>query len=135
MKKMILAGIAVLLLYSLFLIAPVAAEESNLYYVNVPILKIFPYKLGYYVIYRRSGLKTGEAYIPKGWFSPGDQRAILNQTDPGIEPYMTIVTDKGQFDYVQLVVAKDLNNPTWGNLSPGTPIEDKFKIDKLSLEY
>jgi hypothetical protein len=62
MKKILLILASFMLLFGIFIIQPVVAEESEYYYKNVQILKIFPSKLGYYVIYRRAGLQTGELY-------------------------------------------------------------------------
>ncbi len=135
MKKMTLLLISFLLIFSIFAILPATGEESDLYYVNVKILKIFPHQLGYYVIYRRAGLKTGEVYIPQAWFDRKDQRAILILTDSNVDPYLTIVSRKGEFDHVQVVASKDITNPTWGVMSPGADVGDKFKVEKLALEY
>lgn len=135
MKKTILILISFFLFFSIFAILPVAAEESDYYYVNVQILKIFPHKLGYYVIYRRAGLKTGEYYIPQTWFARTDQRAVLNLTDANIDPYLSIMIKKGEFDHVRVIAAKNINHPTWGTISPGADVGDKFKVEKLALEF
>lgn len=135
MKKTLFIFLGFFLLLSVCAIQPVLAEESEYYYKNVQILKIFPHRLGYYVIYRRVGLKTGELYIPHEWFARTDQRAVLNRTDSNINPYLTIMTKAGEFDHIRLVVAKDINHPTWGMISPGTDITEKFKIEKLTVEY
>lgn len=135
MKKITLLLISFCLFFSICTIVPLTSEESDMYYVNVQILKIFPHKLGYYVIYRRAGLKTGEVYIPKEWFDRRDQRAILNLTDANIDPYLTIVSKKGEFNYIQVVAHKNVRHPTWGVLSPGADVAEKFKVEKLALEY
>ncbi len=135
MKKTVLLLVLGCLLFGLAASLPLVAEESEFYYVNVQILKIFPYRLGYYVIYRRAGLKTGEAYIPQEWFDRRDNRAVLNLTEQNINPYLTIMFKNGEFDHVRVVAMKDINHPSWGTISPGAPIEDKFKIEKLALEF
>jgi len=135
MKKTILLLISFIFVFGIFLIAPVASEEADYYYINVPILKIFPYKLGYYIIYRRSGLQTGEAYIPQPWFAIKDQRATLSLINGQIEPYMSIVLNNGEFDHVRIVASKKLTHPTWGNISPGLDLSEKFKVEKLALEF
>lgn len=135
MKKKILLLISFVLIFSMFAALPTVAEESDLYYVNVPILKIFPHTLGYYVIYRRAGLKTGETYIPQAWFDRRDQRAVLILTEDDSEPYLTIVMKKGEFDHVRVHAKKNPNNSSWGFISPGTDFGDKFKVEKLNLEF
>lgn len=135
MKKTILVLLSFFLVVSIFTVLPVAAEESDYYYVNVKILKIFPHKLGYYVIYRRSGLQTGEVYIPQTWFDRRDKRAVLNLTEDNIDPYLTIVMKKGEFDHVRVIAAKNINDQTWGVISPGADVVEKFKVEKLALEF
>lgn len=110
-------------------------NESEFYYHNVPILKIAPHKLGYYVIYRRNNLKTGEMFIPKEWLDRRDQRAVLNRTEDNIRPYVSVFFRNGEFDHVKLVVAKDISHPTWGVLQVGSLYDEKFKIETLNLEY
>lgn len=135
MKKAVVLLISFLLLFSFSAVLPAAAEESDMYYVNVQILKIFPLHGGYYVIYRRAGLKTGEAYIPKEWLDRRDQRAVLNLTEQNISPYLSIMYKAGEFDHVRIVASKDLDNPTWGNMVERSDQADKFKIEKLDLQF
>ncbi len=135
MKKTILLLLGFILFFGMFALAPATSEESEFYYINVPILKIFPYKLGYYVIYRKSGLKTGEVYIPQTWFDRRDQRAILNLNDGNVDPYLTFIIKNGEFDHVMVAAAKDIRHPTWGTINLGSNLDDKFKVEKLALEF
>lgn len=137
MKKALLLCVFSVLFIGTVGIMPLAAEaeESEYYYVNVQILKIFPYKLGYYVIYRKAGLGTAEAYIPHKWFDRRDARANLNLTNSNVNPYMTFFLKNGKFDHVNICASKDLKHPTWGTLSPSAPIEDKFNVEELALDF
>ncbi len=135
MKKAILLVTAFVLVFGVFAAVPASAAESDLYYVNVQILKIFSHKLGYYVIYRRAGLKAGEAYIPHGWFDRRDSRAILNLTNENINPYMTIMMKNGEFDHVRVVAKKDTRHVTWGTISEAAIPAEKFNVEKLNLEF
>lgn len=135
MKKSSLAIIALTLILGLFAVVPAVAADSDLYYVNVPILKIFPHKLGYYVIYRRAGLKTGEIYIPHAWFDRRDSRAILNLTEQNVTPYLTIVTRNGEFDHIRVVAKKNNQHNTWGTIGQNALNADKFNVEKLNVEY
>ncbi len=110
-------------------------KESEFYYYNVPILKIAPHKLGYYIIYRRSNLRTGEMFIPKEWLDRRDQRAVLNRTEDNIRPYVSVFFKNGEFDHVKMVVARDIKHPTWGVLQVGSLYDEKFKAETLNLEY
>ncbi len=135
MKKSSLAIIALTLILGLFAVVPAVAADSDLYYVNVPILKIFPHKLGYYVIYRRAGLKTGEIYIPHAWFDRRDSRAILNLTEQNVTPYLTIVTRNGEFDHIRVVAKKNIQHNTWGTIGQNALNADRFNVEKLNVEY
>lgn len=135
MKKTILLILAFMVLFSFFAAIPAAAEESDMYYVNAQILKIFPHREGYYVIYRRAGLKTGEAFIPKAWLDRRDQRAVFNLVDGKINPYLSFMMKDGKFDHVRIMASRDLKHPTWGVMNQGTEINDRFKIEALELEF
>ncbi len=135
MKKTILLVTAFVLVFGVFAAIPAAASDSELYYINVPILKIFPHKLGYYVIYRRAGLKTGEAFIPHKWFDRRDSRAVLNLTGQNINPYLTIMMRNGKFDHVRVVAMKDTMHGTWGTLADNAIDDSKFNIETLNLEF
>ena len=108
MKKSVLVFLTFILLFGFFAALPAASEskESDYYYVNVQILKIFPCKLGYYVIYRRAGLQTGEYYIPQKWLDRRDSRAVLNLTEQNVAPYLSIMMKNGEFDHIRIVAVK-----------------------------
>jgi hypothetical protein len=135
MKKKLLLLISLVFALGIFAALPAAASPSEYYYINAPILKIFPHRLGYYVIYRRVGSQIGEAFIPLKWLQPKDQRAVLNLTTAYINPYLTFVMHNGEFDHVCITAAKDTNNATWGVLTSGTQYNDNFNIEKLDLKF
>jgi hypothetical protein len=136
MKKATLLFISFVLFFGIFAAIPAASEESDLYYINVQILKIFPHREGYYVIYRRSGMQTGECFIPTKWMDRRDQRAILMPIKSSIDPYLSIVTKKGEFDHVTIYAAKDFHHPTWGVLDGNrADLDEKFKVEKLDIKF
>jgi hypothetical protein len=136
MKKATLLLVSLVLALGIFAVLPAAAEESDMYYTNVTILKIYPHSLGYYIIYRKpAGLGTAEFFVPKEWLDRRDSRAVLNLTDQNISPYCSIITKKGEFDHIRITAAKDISDPTWGTLDSGVPYNDKFKVDKLVIQY
>lgn len=137
MKKSMLLSLAFILVFGLFAAIPAASEakQSEYYYVNVKILKIFPCKLGYYVIYRRAGLQTGEFYIPQKWLDRRDSRAVFNLTNQNVDPYLSIMMKNGEFDHVRIVASKDITHPTWGQINQGEVPADKFNVEKLALEF
>ena len=135
MKKSMLLLISFVLVFGLVAALPLASTESEFYYVNVQILKIFPHKLGYYVIYRRAGLKTGEVYIPQKWFDRRDQRAVMNLTDQNINPYLSFMIKNGEFNHVRVIAPKDIRNQVWGLINESEIPAEKFNVEKLPLEF
>ncbi len=137
MKKSVLVLLSFILVFGLFAAIPAASEakESEYYYVNVQILKIFPHKLGYYVIYRRAGLQTGEFYIPQKWLDRRDSRAVINLTEQNVSPYLSVMMKNGEFDHVRIVASKDINHPTWGQINQSALAAEKFNVEKLPLDF
>jgi len=132
-KSFLLA--ALLLIMAVGIAAPAFTEESDVYYVNMPILKIYPHTKGYYIIYRRNGLTSGEFFIPKAWLDNRDQRAVMNLYSANITPYITLVTKKGEFDHIRINAPKNTLDPTWGALFSGAQYDEKFNVEKLELKY
>jgi hypothetical protein len=136
MKKSVLLLVSMILLLGLFAAMPVASEESDMYYSTATVIKAFPHKLGYYIIYRSpTSLKSSEFFIPKEWFDRRDSRAVLNLTDQNISPYLAIMTKAGKFDHIRITLPKDVSNGVWGTLTSMVPYNDKFTATELKLEY
>jgi hypothetical protein len=136
MKKTVLLFVSLFLLFGMFAALPVASEESDMYYKTATIIKVFPHKLGYYVIYRSpTSLKSSEFFIPTEWFDRRDSRAVLNLTDQHIAPYLAILTKAGKFDHIRITLPKDVSNSVWGTLTSGVKYNDKFTAEELKLEY
>ena len=136
MKKTGFFLVFFILFFGVFAAVPAVSEESDLYYVNAQILKIFPHRLGYYIIYRRAGLKTGEYFVPHTWFDRRDQRGVLNLVDTRIAPYISVLMKDGEFEQIRVYAPRDLNNQAWGVLmGDGTQYDDNFNIEKLDLKF
>jgi len=109
---------------------------SDLYYVNVPIEKIYPHSLGYMVLYRKNGVDLGRAYLPMEWFTEAGGKGELIRMGPGKTwPYMSIFYEEGQFSHVRLFVRAERSHTSWGMLSSGSQIDDKFAVEELDLEF
>ncbi|MDR2068943.1 MAG: hypothetical protein LBP71_03640, partial [Spirochaetaceae bacterium] len=57
-------------------LAPLAAQQnsadnkkSEYYYVTVPVEKVYPYRKGYVVLYRKGVNQLARAYLPLEWFT------------------------------------------------------------------
>jgi hypothetical protein len=102
---------------------------SELYYVNVPIEKVYPYRLGYVVLYRKGNNELGRAYLPYEWFRVGaDQKAELIQLGDGKTwPCMSVFYKEGAFHAVRLYVSKRESHLTWGNIPSNVNLDDRFQ--------
>lgn len=117
---------------------PITAEskESEVYYVNTQLLKIFPHPKGYYVIYRRAGLGTGEAFIPLEWFSPKENKADITFINMRINPYLSFFIREGKCEYIRVSAPRDLKSSIWGLLTNPQQYDEKFDgVESLPLEF
>ncbi|MCL2265928.1 MAG: hypothetical protein FWC22_07795 [Treponema sp.] len=128
MKKLIIV------LIFMALIAPVFAQSKaqpglDLYYLNVPVEKIYPTKNGYIVLYRSSSL-TKTVGIPNEWFSNAGGKAELMRLPVTSDwPTMSVFYVEGEFSHVRLYVHRAKSHLTWGSIPQGTDV-DKYFEDK-----
>jgi hypothetical protein len=124
--------------------APVPAQQpippqdlSDLYYVTVPIEKVYPYRKGYVVVYRRGANRVGQAYIPFEWFRAAEKKAGLIQIGYGkTMPCMSIFYKEGKFHFVRLYVSRLKSHPTWGLIPSGVNIDDRFEgLEELQIGF
>jgi len=105
-----------------------AANTSELYYVNVPVEKVFTYRKGYIVVFRRGANSMGTTYIPYDWFRVHVKKADLVQLKDGsLWPSMTVFYKEGKFHAVRLYVAKRSGHQTWGTLPSTTNVDERFE--------
>ena len=148
MTKLKLMMISVVVLAA---VVPVFAQNADreirtttdMYPVDVPIVKIYPYHEGYVVTYR-SGVESKQAYIPNAWFDrkadpenlPKASKFLLG---PGtVVPHMVIYYQDGKPQRLRLYVRKELSHSSWGNIGQGVNLDDKFanaSIDDFKIEY
>jgi hypothetical protein len=113
-------------------------HESEYYYKNVPVERIYTYRAGYVVMYRKGGAhQLGRAYIPGEWFHETAGRAELVNLPPGTNwPSMTVYYKAGEFSHVRLFVHKWKGHTTWGIVPQTTNIDDRFEgVESLVLEF
>jgi hypothetical protein len=112
-------------------------KESEYFYVNVPIEKVYPYRKGYVVQYRKGINKMARAYLPVEWFEDAANKGDLIYMGPGNSwPYLTVYYRDGVFDHVRLYLRRDRGHASWGNIPIGVNIDDRFEnIDDLKLEF
>ena len=109
MKKiMLLVVLATLILGgSLFAQQQSKFKESEYYYYNVPIEKIYAHRLGYMVLYRKGVNQMARTFLPEGWFTEVGGKGELVGLGTGKEwPSMAIYYKNGEFSHVRLRVRR-----------------------------
>ena len=141
MKKIIL----VFVLLSLFQLPAVFAQQntansgSEYYYVNVPIDRIFPHRLGYIVEYRSGWGQTFRTYIPREWFGGGtvDKGEMITLRPGTTWPSMTVFYERGEFSHVKLRV-RERSHQSWSLIPPGVgaQLDEHFRnITEIRLRF
>jgi len=140
MKKFVFTAIFVVFLA---VGAPVFAQtqrddrDSEYYYINVSLEKIFPYRKGYIVQYRRGLFHYGRTYLPAAWFTDAGTTGEIVALPPGKAwPSMSVYYKNGEFSHVRLYVHHLATHSTWGNISPNIDLGTDFDyIDQVRLEF
>jgi len=116
-----------------------ARDESRwttMTYTNIPILKILEAKNGYAVIYQKNKVGTGTTVVPKDWLkgTPDNPRKLkIRIVEGNLKPFMTIVSDGGEFKRVILNVPKSKSDSVWG-VVPNTKTLDVDKTDMSDVQ-
>ncbi|GHV77379.1 hypothetical protein AGMMS49942_22000 [Spirochaetia bacterium] len=138
------------LLFILAGILPLMAQQNTAggnsaetYALTVSLERVYPYRKGYIVKYKKGITQTADAYLPYEWFK---KPSIQDPTPPKGEvilmgsgtdwPHMTIFYKNGAFDHVRLYVRKERGHESWGIVPLTVNIDDRFEnIEDLKLEY
>lgn len=109
---------------------------STISYQNVRIFKIYDQKDAYVVLYEKQGIDIGTAVLPKKWFKNEDGARKLNfRTMPkGLSPYMTVISQNGEFLKVWITAPTNRFNSLWAIAPSGIQI-DGTDADSLTLDY
>ena len=137
MKKIILLVVlAALLCQGTFLFAQ-AQKESDFYFFNYPIEKIYAYRLGYMVVYRGNSNRMSRTYIPEDWFSTIGGRGEIVGLGSGHEwPSMTVYYKDGEFSHVRLRLRRDRTHESWGMVPLNINIDEYFQnLEEVKLEF
>jgi len=112
-------------------------RDSDYYYVNIPLEKIYPYRKGYIVQYRKGLFQYGRAYLPAEWFAAADSKGEIITLPRGKTwPSLTIYYQNGVFSHVRLYVHWWASHETWGNIPNSVNLDDKFdNIETVKIEY
>jgi hypothetical protein len=112
-------------------------NESEYYYVTVPLEKIYPYRRGYVVAYRKGVNQLARAYLPIEWFTDAAGKGELIYIAPGTSwPYLTVYYKNGEFSHIRLYARRDRGHSTWGNIPMNVNIDERFEnVEDLKLEF
>ncbi len=110
-------------------------EDLDLYYINLPIVKIFTHPEGYYILYRSSNLKIGKLYIPWEWMDYRDQRAVYDTVGTGVNPYISYVINNGSFYQLRIKASANLFHPTWGVIGASEIPDENFDVESVNINF
>ena len=143
MKKLILLVVLATFCVGTFLFAQQTRTsrtmESEYYYFNYPIEKIYTYRLGYMVVYRRNSNHMARTYIPHEWFTAigeGNKGEIVYLGSGNEWPSMTFYFKDGEFSFVRLRLRKEKSHETWGYVPLNMNLDEYFTdIEEVRPEY
>ena len=131
MKKLILGC-----LFSLIVSLGVGALDStDMFVKTLPITKVYTHRLGFKIVYLKSDLSLGNAYVPISWFDETGGKGLLIKGTNSSFPYFSIFWSEGTFHSIKMYVHKDLSHPTWGRLDPSMDLSSEFALDALELDF
>jgi len=136
MKKLIIITVFMALVSPVFAQNNNFSEDANVYYVNVPVERVFPTGKGYIVQYRK-GFGVATIGIPNEWFTDAGSKAELITLPRGANwPTMTVFYREGEFSHVRLYVHNTRSHPTWGNVPQSFDVSKYFEDpDPIVLEF
>lgn len=102
-------------------------------YYNVPIYKVLDSKNAYVVIYGKGRVGAGSTTIPKKWARgnvDNPRKLKFRTVEDGLTPFMTVVSENGDFKRVILNVPQSKSDRVWG-IAQESKVKD---ADKDTLE-
>lgn len=109
-------------------------QEATESYRNVQFYKVLDHKDAYIVVYPKSGLRVGQVSIPKKWYKENPRKLRFRFLPKGMQPYMSIFTKNGEFDYVLLTVPANRDHEVWGVADSNLVVNDADK-DTLKIDF
>jgi hypothetical protein len=140
MKKILFAA---LVLTAIASIQPLFAQkiseknQSDMYYVNVPLEKIYQYRLGYILTYRKGVNQLAQVYVPNEWFTDAAGQAELIKLPPGKNwPSLSLYYKSGEFSHLKLYIHRSRAHDTWGAVPLNVNIDDRFEnLGEIKIEF
>lgn len=134
MKKLIIIFLVSLLCFSLY--AQQETEEQDLFYINVPIVRVYDHIDAYVVHYLKGNMSVGQVFVPKVWFNTQEtNKSRLRPLAKGVEPYMTVIYEAGTFQKVYINMPINRRHSSWKILSRNIDVASKMNTETLEIEY
>jgi len=138
MKKIILLVVLAVLIQGLSLFAQESKyKESDYYYYNIPIERIYAHRLGYVIVYRKGVNQFTRTYLPIEWFTDTAGKGEIITILSGKEwPSMTVYYNQGEFSHVRLRLRRGRAHESWGLFPLNVNIDGAFKdIEEVKIEF
>ncbi|MDR3138175.1 MAG: hypothetical protein LBT95_00715 [Treponema sp.] len=112
-------------------------KKSEYYYVSLPIERIYPYRKGYVVTYRKGINGLANLYLPVEWFTSAAGKGEVISMKPGKDwPHLTVYYKGGQFSHVRLYVRREGGHESWGNVPQNVNLDEHFEnVDDIKFEF
>jgi hypothetical protein len=133
-KRIVLAAVCLAFVCSAAMWAT-ETTTSDLYYINVPIVRVLQHRDGYVVYYQKKAQGIGKTYIPKKWFAKTERKAYLDPLDGYMGSFLTIYYNQGEFQRVRLNLPTDPRHAVWGGVYNGNDGAELFDIDTIDIVY
>jgi len=140
MKKLVFFAVFTVILAAgspVFAQADKKANDSEYYYKNVALEKIYPYRNGYVIQYRRGLNRIEKAYLPLEWFtSAAGKGEIITLPKGQAWPSLTIYYKNGEFSHIRLYVHHLASHETWGTIPQNANLDSFFEgVEELKLKF
>ena len=127
MKKLMFALIIITLAIPVFAQYN-SGSGGDMYYINVPVEKVYLSYEGYLIQYRSGANTLSTIGIPYSWFTDAAGYAELFKTPPGKDwPSMSVFYNNGEFSHVRLYVHRWRAHISWSVVPMGVDVSGHFK--------
>jgi len=112
-------------------------DESEYYYFNYTIERVYSHRLGFIVVYRRASNKLERVYLPLEWFNAIGGKGEIVYLGSGTEwPSMIVYYKNGKFSHVRLRLRQYRLHETWDVVPYNVNVDEFFKdIDEIQMEF
>jgi hypothetical protein len=111
-----------------------AQTKDDIYYVNIPIVKILKHRMGYKIFYAKNDMKIASVFVPIRWMVQIGGKGMMIWGKESSYPYMSVYWIDKKFDHVRLYL-KPLSDESWGVLDASDDeVRASFNVEELKIE-